>query len=434
MLTKYENMMVNRIVTLRKTKIYGAIQRTMVLLYPFVIFGAVMTMIRSTTFVKGGFFDSLFKTTSWIPHISGISFFLGALARMSVGFAAVIAAYGVARFLAEEFQRDEQLAGITAIIGFMTLNFYNVEDGIVGFETAGIGFSSLFFGIVAGVITALIFKLIGRKKEPEIFHTAQILQRIFHSIWAIFVTITFFGIANMLFYLFMDKALSSSINTWVYSSLSNVHNFFGLLVLVFVSIFLQYIGIGSPLNPTQFAGSDTMANIDAALKSKSAWNVPYPVNGHSIIGIYTNIGGVGSTLALLIAILLISRRRNTQMIAQQAILPGFFNFNQPVLVGIPLIFNLTYLLPFLLAPIINMSLAVAALNLHWIPAAVYPIPTATPGILASFIGTNGNINALVFSLILLTIDVLIYLPFVRAAERVADLLDEERGQKNDVKN
>ncbi|MDF9445589.1 hypothetical protein P5Z58_10630, partial [Limosilactobacillus mucosae] len=45
----------------------------------------------------------------------------------------------------------------------------------------------------------------------------------------------------------------------------------------------------------------------------------------------------------------------------------------------------------------------------------YPLPMGTPGPLAAFIGSNGDWEILLFSLVLLVFDVWVYIPFVRLA-------------------
>ncbi len=54
-----------------------------------------------------------------------------------------------------------------------------------------------------------------------------------------------------------------------------------------------------------------------------------------------------------------------------------------------------------------------------IPPVAYGIPWTTPGPLMPFLGTGGNILALVIGFICLGVSVLIYSPFVIAANKAA---------------
>lgn len=51
---------------------------------------------------------------------------------------------------------------------------------------------------------------------------------------------------------------------------------------------------------------------------------------------------------------------------------------------------------------------------------VYPVPDGTPGILAPLMGTGGNVVALIYTIFILIVDVLIYVPFVKLDNQVAN--------------
>jgi hypothetical protein len=95
------------------------------------------------------------------------------------------------------------------------------------------------------------------------------------------------------------------------------------------------------------------------------------------------------------------------------------------MVGIPVLLNLVYLVPFLLAPMINMGIAAVALAIHLMPAAVYPVPDGTPSLLFAFIGTGGSLRALAVSLLCFAVDIVIFIPFVRLSNKVQHGLKEE---------
>ena len=99
--------------------------------------------------------------------------------------------------------------------------------------------------------------------------------------------------------------------------------------------------------------------------------------------------------------------------------------------GIPVLFNIIFLIPFILAPIANMLMAAIAIALHLMPPSVYPVPIGTPGPLIAFIGTNGSWRALMFSILAVIISTWIYIPFVKMAAKVKilDNLGLEEGVK-----
>jgi len=126
-----------------------------------------------------------------------------------------------------------------------------------------------------------------------------------------------------------------------------------------------------------------------------------------------------------VALLLASTSYKDKKVSLLSVFPSLFNNGAPFMVGIPVLLNLVYLVPFLLAPIINMGIAAVALAIHLMPAAVYPVPDGTPSLLFAFIGTGGSLRALAVSLLCFAVDIVIFIPFVRLSNKVQHGLKEE---------
>ena len=93
------------------------------------------------------------------------------------------------------------------------------------------------------------------------------------------------------------------------------------------------------------------------------------------------------------------------------------------MIGLPIVFNPLFLVPFIFLPIFNILFASLAIAVHLIPPTPYPVLQGTPGPLISFLGTNGNWGVLIFSLVLLLIDIMAYIPFVKMALQVENRLN-----------
>ena len=118
------------------------------------------------------------------------------------------------------------------------------------------------------------------------------------------------------------------------------------------------------------------------------------------------------------------KNRNIDRISRWNFIPTLFGSNSGVLIGMPVILNPLYVLPYVFLPIINMLLAAAVIALHLVPTSAYGVLTGTPGPLKAFIATNGSWQALVFALIILTIDILLYIPVVKMAIKIEGRIDE----------
>ena len=67
---------------------------------------------------------------------------------------------------------------------------------------------------------------------------------------------------------------------------------------------------------------------------------------------------------------------------KMAVAPGIFNINEPIIFGLPVVFNPVYLIPFVVAPLVNVSLA------YWATQAglVNPVQIFVPTVMPPLIG------------------------------------------------
>ena len=97
---------------------------------------------------------------------------------------------------------------------------------------------------------------------------------------------------------------------------------------------------------------------------------PFPTTWALVDG-FSNYGGSGCTLGLLIAIFIFSKARDQRDIAKLSIAPGLFNINESVVFGLPIVLNPIFIIPFLLVPIVNLIIGWGAIMLKIIPTLAY---------------------------------------------------------------
>jgi len=126
-------------------------------------------------------------------------------------------------------------------------------------------------------------------------------------------------------------------------------------------------------------------------------------------------GGSGATLLLLVAILVFSKRSDYKMVGKLGIGPGVFNINEPVMFGLPVVLNPLLLVPFVLAPVAMATIAYAATMLGWVDPVVVPITWVMPVGISGFLATAGDWRSIILSLVNVAVGLIIYIPFVIAA-------------------
>ena len=103
-------------------------------------------------------------------------------------------------------------------------------------------------------------------------------------------------------------------------------------------------------------------------------------------------------------------------LAPITLVPGFFNINEPTMFGIPVVLNILLLLPFVLAPIVNLILAYGAMAIGLVPLTYTAPGWTTPPVISGFLAT-GSLRASLLQIVLIVVDVLLYLPFVANVEK-----------------
>ncbi|HEY5257855.1 MAG TPA: PTS transporter subunit EIIC [Candidatus Baltobacteraceae bacterium] len=126
-------------------------------------------------------------------------------------------------------------------------------------------------------------------------------------------------------------------------------------------------------------------------------------------------GGAGATLPLAV-MFACSRIVRLRRIGRVSLLPAIFNTNEPLLFGVPIVFNPFLAAPFVLAPLTIASVTYAAIAAGWVSRPVNYIPSAVPTFLSTYWATLDP-RAIALVAVNLAIATLIYWPFVRAYER-----------------
>ncbi|SEA75844.1 PTS system, lactose/cellobiose family IIC component [Desulfuromusa kysingii] len=128
------------------------------------------------------------------------------------------------------------------------------------------------------------------------------------------------------------------------------------------------------------------------------------------------MGGSGCTLSLILAVYLKGTDPGNRRLCYLALIPALCNVNEPLLFGIPLIFNPLYFIPFLLVPLINIVTAYLATTLDLVPNVSQSVHWTTPAFISGYIST-GSIAGTMLQVVNLVIGTFVYCPFILLAEK-----------------
>ena len=142
--------------------------------------------------------------------------------------------------------------------------------------------------------------------------------------------------------------------------------------------------------------------------------------------VFTKAGGCGLTMGFLIASYIVGKSEQMKTVSKVALVPGIFNINEPIIFGLPIVFNPYMIVPFILAPVLAMIITYISISIGFMsPFGGMQVPWTTPPIIAGFL-LNGWQGAVVQTLTIIE-STLVYLPFVKMQDKL--LCEEEAAQK-----
>lgn len=436
--SRLEERLVRGTLKVQRLLIYRVIQRTLLLIFPFALFGSFVKIIQTVVIGKEGFLTVIFPTFNNDFVARQITNITDGLYNLSLGWVSVIAIFGAAKYTAKFYHRDDQLAGITGVSAYLIVDYSYSKVQPFAFHPEILGMRGLLFAMILGMFIGWLFKKCSRpapnlQASPE---ASSVLERTFISlkpiIFSLIIAIIFSTLINITFY---AEAPGNFINSLAseYTSSNNWTQLIKTMIFSIYTIIMSFFGWSGSYSALGVEKMDVLStvNLNYALEKHTAWNAPNPFTSSTLYHAFATYGGTGCILGLIIAILIVSNDKDFQTVARWAMIPSIFNIGSGVMTGIPVLFNVIFLIPFILAPIANMLMAALAITLHLMPPSVYPVPIGTPGPLIAFIATNGSWQALGFSVLAIAISTYIYIPFVKMAAKVR-VLDNMSLEEGDV--
>ena len=130
---------------------------------------------------------------------------------------------------------------------------------------------------------------------------------------------------------------------------------------------------------------------------------------------FTNVGMLGLSLAMIIC----TRSKQYKSLGKLSLPTSLFNISEPLIFGFPLVMNPVMAIPFILSPIVSILPTVVVMQLGLVaPITGAQVATTIPfPIWLSLM--NSSVSGFIWGLVVVALNVLLYLPFVKIADRMA---------------
>ena len=155
-----------------------------------------------------------------------------------------------------------------------------------------------------------------------------------------------------------------------------------------------------------------MKDIDIYMKTGSLETITH-VAPNTLSNVYAMIGGSGSTLALVVLMLIMAPKGSSERaVGKVALIPGLFGINEPVSFGLPIVLNPTMFLPFVMVPIINAVVAYFAISSGLVTPLVVLNSGAEPVFLNVLVLAGFRWSPVILYGVLFILDMFLYAPFL----------------------
>lgn len=362
-----------------------------------------------------------------LKHFSGAARWMdlgNQIYNSSLGILAILIAATIGYKLAISYHEDGLFGAVMGVISFfLVLPAQNiVTDGngkafkAAAFTQTQTSATGMFLAIIATLVSVTLLSKFLKMDVLKIKMHESVppaIAKSFNVLIPVFLVTTIIGFVEVMIVWFANTDIPTIITKFFQAPLvASFQSIGGLWVYVFLSNLLWAFGLhgtfilGSIGEPIMMTALQENMN---ALKNNA--QLPNIVT-KPFLDAFGWMGGGGMLICLVIAIFIGSKRSDYRSITKVGLIPSLFNVSEPLMFGIPVVFNPLLGIPLVIVPLVTTGLAYFATSIGLIAKTSVLIPWTTPPILSGYLATNGDWRAALLQIVLLIIGVLIYLPFV----------------------
>ncbi len=433
MFQKLEKVMMPVADKLGKNKILVAIRDGFLISTPLLIVGSIFLLLANFPIAGWSEFWAGILGENWETWFINVS-------RATFSIIALLTAVGTGYAYAREIGADRIQGAVVAIVAFVILMptrmpFEGAEGpgsiNALGFEY--IGSNGIFLALIASLVSVKLFHWAYEKgwtiKMPDGVPPA-VCDSFAALIPSAIVMFVFF-LVRIGFELTPFETAHNFIYKVLQMPLQGVGNTLAAQIVYSVACTLfWFFGINGPaVANTVFAPITKILTIENLEAFQAGLPLPN-IFTDPFSNFFTGFGGGGSTLSLVIVMLLFCKSKRIKQLGKLSIVPGIFGINEPIIFGLPIVLNPILIGPFIGVPLINLILSTWATKLGLIPYTTgVSLPWTTPIGFSGYLST-GSLFAGLWQIGLLVLGCVIYYPFIKILDKQY-LKDESHGSGED---
>lgn len=332
---------------------------------------------------------------------------------LTMGLIGLISAFGIAYSLASDYKLNAAMNGMIATVVYAMICTPVVEGKI---DLNYLGTNGLFVAIIIGLLVVEICRWFEVKNiKISLPDSVPPMVVVFINTLIPLLTniIIFYGI-NIIFLVTTKQIFPEAVMQVLTPATDIAGSLGGFLFIVTIGNILWLFGIN---------GSSIIFPIVFTLGiAQSGYNAEQMLNNESMTHLMnlqmfriSVMGGAGGTLGLVL-LMMRSKVREYRTIGKLSLIPGICSINEPVIFGLPIVFNPVLAIPFLIAPVVNLLLTYFAQKIGLIGLGFIIDPSFTPFFAQAYLSSMDWRNV-VFTFVLVLVSAVIYFPFFKVMEK-----------------
>lgn len=397
-----------------------AVRRGVLINMPLVVIGAFSTMLANVSVLWYQEFMLALFGPNWAVLWQTIT-------NASLNGFSILLVISISYFIAEDYEqgRVNQIYSLTvALISFVCLMLLIqplIRDGSNALMIELAGVNGIFFALFTSLTSAEVFLRLFSIQKVKFRLFADIADPILSQGLACVLP----AVGTILIFAFIRMGAAAvhiqDLHTHFYALLEalfqTIQSPLGELIVFNLLVhLLWFFGLH---------GNNIMEPVLQNIHLANVHSIDHFIegNGQLVVGLtktffdsFVLIGGAGSTISLMVALFLGSKRGNMAWLRRLSVAPAIFNINELLIFGLPIVLNPIFLIPFILVPIVLTCVAYLAISMGWVAIVVQNVHWTTPPLLSGYLATNSWSGA-GLQLFEIVVGALIYLPFVIANEK-----------------
>ena len=385
-------------------------------------------------------FSSIFMLVAYVPNIFGFYWSAEIEAMIlkpynySMGILAVIVAGTTAKNLCDSFNRDmpinRQINNISTlmagIVGFLVLGVDSIEGG---FSSGFMGSKGLLTAFLVAFIVCNVYKFCVKRNitirmpeqvPPNISQTfADVIPFAFSTLLLAAFDIVFRNLTGICF--------AQAVIEFFKPLFTAADGYVGLAIIYGSMSLFWFVGIHGPsiVEPAVSAiyYVNIANNLELFQNSSHAANILTP----GVQQFVATLGGTGATLVITLMFAFLSKSKELKAVGRASSVPVIFGVNEPILFSAPLILNPIFFIPFVFAPVLNVWLFKAFVDVLGMNSFMYILPWTTPGPLGIILGCGISLLSILFAVVVLVVDFIIYYPFFKVYDKQKVEEEKQKG-------